>query len=323
MLSTSAFPSVTEQQLSRTVVIGRTINPRVRTVLRRILPYLFVGVFPALGVTAVGSGSWLGLLAIYAAVEVTAMLAERFIPFIPAPHLGRWRQRRTDILYLVSSALVLLAMQETVLPALHTARTFLLGNQELWVSFLPVPVQVALALVAIELAYYGAHRLSHGNNIFWRSHRIHHSPEGLDRLMGWRIHWLNEVLHTLARIVPFVVLGVPPHVIAIVTVIVKVHSMFPHINTDVDSGPVLPRLIVTPETHRWHHLVDINRVGNYAATTVVWDHVFRTYRSPGLTPDTLFGIPASDGERVPEGWLQQLLAPWRNPKAVDAAASLS
>jgi sterol desaturase/sphingolipid hydroxylase (fatty acid hydroxylase superfamily) len=181
MLSTSAFPSVTEQQLSRTVVIGRTINPRVRTVLRRILPYLFVGVFPALGVTAVGS----------------------------------------------------------------------------------------------------------------------------------------------ARIVPFVVLGVPPHVIAIVTVIVKVHSMFPHINTDVDSGPVLPRLIVTPETHRWHHLVDINRVGNYAATTVVWDHVFRTYRSPGLTPDTLFGIPASDGERVPEGWLQQLLAPWRNPKAVDAAASLS
>jgi sterol desaturase/sphingolipid hydroxylase (fatty acid hydroxylase superfamily) len=268
-------------------------------------------------------GSSVGLLTVYFAVEATILVAERFIPFaaVPPPSRG-WRKRKTDLIYLVTSPIVFFLIQEAILPAMQNTRSFFLGDGNLWVSFLPMPVQVAITLVGVDFTYYWAHRLSHANNIFWRSHRIHHSAEGIDWLMNWRVHWLNELMHLAARFIPLVLLGVPPQVVAITMVIVNAHSMFPHANADVCSGRVLNALFNTAELHRWHHLQDIKLAqSNFCATTVIWDHVFGTYRPPVITPDALFGVPESERQQVPESWSRQLLSPLRRDKAVHTEAS--
>jgi sterol desaturase/sphingolipid hydroxylase (fatty acid hydroxylase superfamily) len=276
-------------------------------VLRHLAPYLFVVAFPALGVAAVLSGQTLAVFAIYAGVAGAAVLVERFIPFVSGQIPGRW----TDVAYFISNAVLLFVIQELAVPGLHAARGYLLGDLTLWAGFLPVVVQVALALVAMEFVHYWAHRISHRDNIFWRSHRIHHSPEGLYWLNGYRFHWVNLLLFSSARIVPMVLLGVPVEVVALVTVIVQTMSLLPHVNADFRSGPMLNLAVNTPELHRWHHLQDpkLSAV-NFGATTVVWDHVFRTYQRPGVTPADLLGVPES--QRVSGGWVRQVLSPWRS-----------
>jgi acetyl esterase/lipase/sterol desaturase/sphingolipid hydroxylase (fatty acid hydroxylase superfamily) len=288
-------------------------SSRIREFVRRAMPYLFALAFPGLGVAAVVGGSAPFLYAVYFGVAVTALLAEQFIPWVPVSR--RWRGRKTDVLYLVTSPLLAVVIQPVLL-GLHSVRVSLLGDQALWVTFLPLPAQVALAFVAFEFVDYWTHRISHRNNVLWRSHRIHESPERLDWLMGWRIHWLTEIVYVAARLVPFVLLGVPPQVIAIVVVIKNVLSMFVHLNADVDSGRLLNLIIVTPDLHRRHHLQRTRlRTVNLGSATVLWDHIFGTYRRPGLTPDTVFGIPSSERERIPDSWSEQLLSPWRSPKA--------
>ncbi|GAA1027870.1 MULTISPECIES: sterol desaturase family protein [Amycolatopsis] len=289
--------------------------PRRVEAVRRALPYLFLGVYPTLGVIATLHGSWFGILAIYGVVEISAILAERFLPFVrPAAH-NRWRNRVTDIIYLVTSPLLLLALQQTVVPWMGNLRHSLLGDTAYWATGLPTAVQVALVLIGMEFTYYWAHRLSHSNNIFWRSHRIHHSPDNVDWLMGWRIHWLNEALHLVARFVPVILLGVPTPVVALALVIVNVHSMFPHINADVHSARLLTKVVNTPEMHRWHHVVDPAAAGNYASTFMLWDQVFGTYRSPILPPTTEFGIEPEELKNVPPSWSQQILSPLRKNAA--------
>jgi sterol desaturase/sphingolipid hydroxylase (fatty acid hydroxylase superfamily) len=286
---------------------GHTDNRAVATVARYGLPYIFLFVLPGLGVAAALHGPKLAVLGVYVSVEAFILLAERLIPFQFVPGYGEARNRKADLLYLVTSPIMFFGIQVGVLPGLEAARHLLIGNGHLWVTSAPFPVQVVLTLVLQELAYYGAHRFSHRDNIFWRAHRIHHSAEGIDWLMNWRIHWLNELMHLVARFVPLVLLGVPPQVVAVTMVIVNTHSMFPHTNADIRAGRVINLVFNTPELHRWHHLRDISLAQtNFCGTTVIWDHVFRTYRAPAITNDTPFGVPPNEMAEVPDAWARQL-----------------
>jgi ornithine lipid hydroxylase len=298
-------------------------EPRSRELFRKTLPALLVLVFPTLGVAAVIAGSRLGIYAVYAAVAAASLLAERFIPFVPVTRERRWRNRGADIMYFLTSPLLFLAVQVFVLPGMHAVRNVALGDHQLWFGSLPIAAQVALGLLVIEFAYYWVHRLNHGNNILWRSHRIHHTPDVLDALMNWRLHWLDGITHhVVARFGPLVILGAPPKVVAIIMVMNITRSVFPHLNADVDSGRVINFVFSTPEVHRWHHIQDPRFAQvNFGDTTNIWDHVFRTYRRPGATPDTVLGVTAS--QRVPDGWIRQLLSPWNLPRAAYSEASQS
>jgi hypothetical protein len=128
----------------------------------------------------------------------------------------------------------------TLPPLLDAVRAWLLWDLALWPASLPTAMQVAIALLSVDIAYYWAHRISHHNPFLWQSHRIHHSPESIDWLMGWRVEWLNESIALTARYIPIVLLGVPAHVSALAVVIVNAHAMFPHANIDVRSGVAAP-----------------------------------------------------------------------------------
>lgn len=296
-----------------TAVGSRRTYTMAQSAFRRLGPYLFVLAFPAMGVLAVVRHTQLGVYGVYAAVAATGLLAERLIPFVAVPAKRRGSQRSTDVLYLVTGPALYFALQIMVLPGLHWLRDTVVGAHSVWPVALPVPAQAVLAILAVEFGYYWVHRLNHGDNIFWRSHRIHHSPENLDWLMGWRLHWLDEIMHHLvSRSIPMILLGVPPQVVAIVMVVISTHSMYPHLNADVHSGRLFNLLIDTPEIHRWHHLQDPKLAQlNFGGTIVLWDLVFGTYQKPGVPPEALLGVPPK--HRLPENWFRQILAPWRQP----------
>jgi sterol desaturase/sphingolipid hydroxylase (fatty acid hydroxylase superfamily) len=321
ILSTSASATPVTPYVAATTVTSAKATPRARELFRRMLPSLLVLVFPTLGVAAVVTGSKLGIYAVYAAVAACSLLAERYIPFVPVTRERRWRNRGTDIMYFLTSPLLFLVVQIFALPGMHALRNFALRAHQLWPSQVPVAAQVVIGLVVIEFAYYWVHRFNHGDNILWRSHRIHHTPDVLDALMNWRLHWLDGISHhVFARFGPLVLLGAPPKVVAIIMVMNITRSVFPHLNADVNSGRVLNFLFTTPEVHRWHHLQDPKFAQvNFGDTTNIWDHVFGTYRRPGATPRTLLGVTAA--HRVPDGWLRQLLSPWNIPKRAHAEAT--
>jgi sterol desaturase/sphingolipid hydroxylase (fatty acid hydroxylase superfamily) len=209
-----------------------------------------------------------------------------------------------------TAPLVLLAVVATLPPLLTSLRNVLLGDLILWPRSLPTAAQVALALLGVEFAYYWAHRISHRNPFLRQSHRIHHTPETIDWLMGWRVQWLNESIHLTARYIPFVMLGVPPHISALVIVIVNTHTMFPHANIDVQSGRFLNAWLNTPEVHRWHHVQELRFAhSNFGDVLVVWDRLFGTFNAPVVGTATELGLPVDQRALVPESWLRQLYTP--------------
>jgi sterol desaturase/sphingolipid hydroxylase (fatty acid hydroxylase superfamily) len=279
-------------------------------VFRRVLPYVIGLGYPTLGVVAVVNHTKLGVYGLYVLVAGTALLAERIIPWVPVPPERRMRNRRTDFMYMFTAPLILLIVVATLPPLLTSVRNSLLGHLVLWPTALPTAVQVALALLGVEFAYYWAHRISHHNAFLWRSHRIHHSPDSIDWLMGWRVQWLNESIHLTARYVPFVMLGVPAHVAALAIVIVNAHTMFPHANIDVRSGRFLNSWLNTPEVHRWHHVQELRFAhSNFGDVLIVWDRFFRTFNPPGVGTATELGLPVDQLAEVPESWFRQLYIP--------------
>jgi sterol desaturase/sphingolipid hydroxylase (fatty acid hydroxylase superfamily) len=279
-------------------------------VFRRVLPYVIGLGYPALGVLAVLHHSKPGVYGVYVLVAGTALLAERVIPWVPVPPERSIRNRRTDITYMFTAPLILLIVVATLPPFLAWVRNLLLGDLILWPRSLPTAAQVAVALLGVELGYYWAHRISHHNAYLWQSHRIHHSPESIDWLMGWRVQWLNESIHLTARYVPLVMLGVPPHVGALVIVIINTHTMFPHANIDVRSGRFLNSWLNTPEVHRWHHVQELRFAhSNFGDVLIVWDRLFRTFNRPGVGTATELGLPVDQLAQVPESWFRQLYSP--------------
>jgi len=304
---------LTHSTCTPTAATADRVRSRPREGFRRLLPTLIVIVLPSLGVWAVLAGSKADLYAVYAGVAALSLAAERFIPFVEVPPGSRWKRRTTDFVYFLTSPLMFLAVQSFGVPVMHWIRDRLIGEHGVWPVGLPLWVQVLIGLIGIEFAYYWIHRANHGDNILWRSHRIHHTPPVLDLLMNWRLHWLDGVTHhIIARFGPLVLLGAPPQVVSIIMVMNITRSVFPHLNADVRSGRLFNYVFSTPEVHRWHHLRDPKLAQvNFGDTTNIWDHIFGTYSRPGVTPQTALGI--SGDQIVPEGWVKQLLAPWSLP----------
>jgi sterol desaturase/sphingolipid hydroxylase (fatty acid hydroxylase superfamily) len=292
-------------------------------IFRRVLPWVIGVGYPALGVVAVVNKSNVAVYAIYVLIAATALVSERIIPWMPVPPERRLRYRGTDIVYLFTAPLLMLLLVATMPQFLAWVRTGLLGNLTLWPTSLPVPVQVAIALMAADVTYYWSHRISHHNSFLWQSHRVHHSSATIDWLMGWRVQWLNEAIQLTARYLPIMMLGVPTHVSALAIVIVTTHAMFPHENIDVHSGRLLNSLCNTPEVHRWHHVQELRFAhSNFGDVFMIWDRMFGTYNAPGVSTATALGLPVDHAARVPKGWFRQVYVPmWPERWSTSAKAT--
>src|SRR5207253_1370353 len=62
------------------------------------------------------------------------------------------------------------------------------GYGVLRMAALPAPVEIAIALVVLDLARYAEHALLHWVPWLWRLHRVHHSDPQYDCTTALRFH---------------------------------------------------------------------------------------------------------------------------------------
>lgn len=149
-------------------------------------------------------------------------------------------------------------------------------------SFIPLPVQALLGILALDFTRYVQHYVLHAVGPLWRVHRIHHSDVDMDLTTGVRHHPL-ESLFALVTYLPVVwALGAPPLAVIGYELFQIFHAFFSHANIAMPAriDSVLRRLVVTPDMHRVHHSdrADESR-RNYGLAFPFWDRLFGTYQA--------------------------------------------
>lgn len=179
--------------------------------------------------------------------------------------------------------LVLRLMAALAVPVAAVAAAFFakerglgLLNQVEW----PYWVKLVIALLALDLAIWFQHLVSHKVPVFWRLHQVHHADRDIDVTTAVRFHPVEIALSMLWKIAVVIPLGASPFAVFLFEVILNACAMFNHANIALPAwlDRALRLFIVTPDMHRVHHSVLYREHDrNYGFNLSLWDRLFRTY----------------------------------------------
>lgn len=217
----------------------------------------------------------------------------------------------TDGIYLAINHLAVQALTfTTLLPATALAGVWQPAWLQARVTEQPVWLQFIEIVIVADLAFYWIHRAYHAVPALWRVHAVHHSSESMDWLAGPRLHLIETVSVRSLVLVPIFLLGFGRPALYAYLVFVSFHAEFIHSNIRWRFG-WLDHVITTPRGHHWHHAVA--PVDKNFAVHVPWlDRLFGTQYLPKDAWPSEYGIA---DRPVPEGWLRQLMYPFRRDRA--------
>lgn len=179
-----------------------------------------------------------------------------------------------------------------------------------FVSGLPPVAMAIFGFLAFDFLGYWTHRWAHEVPFLWRFHAVHHSPEHMDWISGFRIHPFDGVL--IAPPVFFLLAaGVQPEVTGVLAVFQILLGIFFHANVRLRLR-WLDKIAANPEFHHWHHANEPDAIfHNYAASVPAWDLLFGTYfmGSEGRRPQ-VYGV----NEYMPNNVIGQLTYPCRGAR---------
>ena len=194
----------------------------------------------------------------------------------------------------------------------------LLAQEQGWgllnMLVLPYPVEVVLAVIALDCTIYIQHLLFHITPFLWPFHLVHHVDLDLDVTSGVRFHPVEIIISMGIKLTAVIVLGASPLSVLVFEILLNAASMFNHSNIFIPLGldRVIRLMIVTPDMHRVHHSVIIKEANsNYGFTLPWWDRFFGTYRAQPAKghQDMLIGNALFlDGRKQKLNWL--LLLPF-------------
>ncbi len=244
---------------------------------------------------------------------------ERLWPAIPGQ---RWRRPglRTDLAYwfftpLVTKGLTRFAVIVAVvvmavaagMPLEREAIQAWLADPSRAVRRQPAWLQAIEVLLIGDFVGYWTHRLFHGRRL-WRYHSVHHASRHLDWLSSVRLHPVNDAVARMSGVVPILLLGFPPTVLAAYVPFLTLWAILLHANLRWSFGP-FRYVIASPTFHRWHHTSEDEGLDkNFAGLFPVLDVIFGTFYMPAGQQPQRFGLK---DEVVPEGLLGQLAYPFR------------
>jgi sterol desaturase/sphingolipid hydroxylase (fatty acid hydroxylase superfamily) len=184
-----------------------------------------------------------------------------------------------------------------------------------------------VGFVAVELAYYWFHRLSHEIRWAWATHVVHHSVEELTLLSSLRLGWTNFFSLGWIVYVPVVMVGFDLKLVLVILSIDLQYQFFLHTDAPIRLGP-LEWVLNTPTHHRVHHACNGAYLDkNYGGMVIIFDRMFGTFAAlrPG---DTLrYGLvhplrSQSTVELAFGGW-RRLFAEMRRAGSVGSALRLA
>lgn len=162
-----------------------------------------------------------------------------------------------------------------------------------WLEW-PGLLEIALALLLLDMAIYWQHRLMHIVPWLWRMHRVHHSDLAMDVTTGVRFHPAEIALSMGLKLALIAALGIDPLAVVLFELVLSLGSLFTH--TDIALPPrldhALRRVFVTPSMHRIHHSTLRHETdSNYGFHLSIWDRLFGSYVAES----------SRDPERMPVG----------------------
>ena len=146
---------------------------------------------------------------------------------------------------------------------------------------LPLWLSCVLAVLILDFATYGIHRLFHVIPDLWRCHKIHHSDLDVDCTTAIRHHPIEFLTTAAAHLAIIGAIGAPPLAAFTAVALGAVASVFNHGNVTIPAtiDRLVRRILVTPDMHRIHHSVVVaegNR--NFGNLFTWWDYLFSTYQ---------------------------------------------
>lgn len=147
-----------------------------------------------------------------------------------------------------------------------------------------------IAFVALDLAGYLGHALSHKVNILWNRHLIHHSSEEFNLACALRQSISGIVNFFTIFLLPAALVGVPAQVIAVVAPL-HLFAQFWYHTVYIGKLGFLEHIIVTPSHHRVHHAINPQYIDkNHSQIFIIWDKLFGTFQEelPDVPP--VYGI---------------------------------
>lgn len=147
------------------------------------------------------------------------------------------------------------------------------------VSLIPAVALPFVAFVIFDFVAYWGHRWAHEVPMLWRFHAVHHSPEHMDWISGFRIHPFDGVV--LAPAIALLLgAGIDAEITGVIAIIQIALGLFFHANVRLRLR-LLDRIVANPEFHHWHHANETDAIGhNYAGALPIWDLIFGTYFMP-------------------------------------------
>ena len=249
-------------------------------------------------------------LSSYITVSMGALLVT-FLEFF-FPHVKEWQGNRMDVKV---DLLYMIGVQVAVPTILGLSLVLYLKNQleqvglqatTLWPHHWPLGFQVIFMLLMADFLRYWLHVASHRYEPLWRLHAVHHSPHKLYWLNVGRFHPIEKTLQYLFDALPFILLGVGEHVLALYFVFYAINGFFQHSNVELRFG-LLNYLISSAELHRWHHSwLARESNSNYGNNLIVWDLLFGTRFLPDNRQVETLGLP---NRLYPLTFFEQLKSP--------------
>lgn len=145
----------------------------------------------------------------------------------------------------------------------------------------PRPLEILLALLALDLAIYLQHVMFHAVPLLWRLHRVHHADLDIDVTTGTRFHPIEILVSLAIKAAVIFIIGAPVVAVLVFEIALNLTSMFNHSNVRIPTAVdgVLRYFLVTPDMHRVHHSIYRDETDrNFGFNLPWWDHMFGTYR---------------------------------------------
>ncbi len=267
---------------------------------------------------AVRLGLFLGGLVLLALLE---RLSPRRTPVLP-----RIRRQAANLGLVVVNTVAL----RLLLP-LAAVGTAVIAEEQGWGLFgvlgWPHAVEVALAVLLLDLAIYLQHVMFHAVPVLWRLHAVHHADRDFDVTTGPRFHPLEILLSMVIKLGLVAALGPPAVAVLIFEALLGVLPLFNHANLRLPKGldRWLRLVVVTPDMHRVHHSVRSGETNsNFGFNVPWWDRLMGTYRSQPVDGHEamLIGLPEhQEGGVQSIPWM--LAFPFRRPVPSGAAGTSS
>lgn len=147
--------------------------------------------------------------------------------------------------------------------------------------WLPLWLEVPVALVLLDYLLYLWHIAFHKVPFFWRFHQVHHVDLDMDTSTAIRFHFGEMVMSTVLQVFQILTIGVSPLTFSIWNTWLLSEIAFHHSNVALPFRIErwLCRFIVTPRMHGIHHSIVPEEVNsNWSSGLTVWDWLHGTLR---------------------------------------------